>query len=384
MKQRACGLFLLTLSLLASVNTATGQFRFETDVTVTYDDNVFNNSRTEGDKIAISSLRLGYDWETESSLTQLYYVASLQYFSMVADRTFQYHATGLEFEKSFGEDNESLFAAGFMYGKRLDRNAFAFYDHHQLSASIGIKHSFAETMLGQASYTFRSFTFSQLGDFDYIEHQGTLKLTTFLETQTSVILQSDIGSKIYATPDISESAGFGGRMMGRGGQRVEQSTPSVAQLSGLLKVGQSIFEGTGLSLTLNYQRNLRKDSRYLSSAYGAVSDDEIFDDHYGYEGLLRSVMLTQLLPLEMKVRLTYGMQDREYTNLPAYDLIGNQVADTRADRRSFLAIQVEKEIEPLHLSVVLRYDSITNTSNDPFYHYTNHVVTLGLTIPVQF
>ena len=71
----------------------------------------------------------------------------------------------------------------------------------------------------------------------------------------------------------------------------------------MVRAGQSIFENTGLSMTAQYQWNIQKESRYLVSEYGSISDDAIFDDHYGYEGLQISAMLTQVLPFDARVRI---------------------------------------------------------------------------------
>ena len=118
--------------------------------------------------------------------------------------------------------------------------------------------------------------------------------------------------------------------------------PSVTQLTGMARIGQSIFEGTGLSLTSRYQWNIQKQTRYLSSSSGVISDDELFDDHYGYEGLQTSLMLTQVVSESMLLRVSGGLQNRLYSSLAAYDLEGNQVADQRVDDRSYVSVYLEK------------------------------------------
>jgi hypothetical protein len=220
-----------------------------------------------------------------------------------------------------------------------------------------------------------------LADFDYVEHHGSVRLTIFLPTETSVNLQTDIGSKTYLTQNVTDATSSG--MMGRGRRTAPQSTPSAMQLVGLIRVGQSVFEKTGLSLAVQYQYNLEKESRYLSSDFGTVSDDEIFDDHYGYEGLMSTIMLTQLLPMEMRLRVTYGAQNREYANRPAFDLQGVQIADARIDRRNYVTLQLDKEFEFLGLSALITYEYIANSSNDPLFQYTNRVITAGVSVPFQ-
>jgi hypothetical protein len=151
-------------------------------------------------------------------------------------------------------------------------------------------------------------------------------------------------------------------------------------LIGLARVGQSIFEDTGLSVTAQYQINLQKDSRFLSSDSGTISGDELFDDHYGYEGLQASAMLTQLLPASMVMKISAGVQNRNYSVRSAYDLLGNMVADKRVDTHRALSAQLEKQFNSLGISIGLSFDYIHNTSNDFYYDYHNHALAVEMAI----
>jgi hypothetical protein len=261
----------------------------------------------------------------------------------------------------------------------LGRGDYRFYDNTQLSLYANLKHSFAERLAGRASYSFRSVSFSELSDFDYTEHYGFIQGTFSLPTRTTLILEADIGTKIYSTPNYDSTMQQPNQGKGKGrAQQIAASTPSVTQLIGLARIGQPLMEGTGLSLTTTYQVNLQKESRYLSSEYGTISDDELFDDHYGYEGLQTSMTLTQLLPAEMQMKLTGSLQSRNYSERPAYDLSGNQIAGTREDTRKVMTVQLEKRFESLGVSLGLSYDYIINRSNDVFYDYTNNALTVRL------
>jgi hypothetical protein len=148
-----------------------------------------------------------------------------------------------------------------------------------------------------------------------------------------------------------------------------------------VRIGQGLGENTGVSLTGGYQINLQKEVRYLGSDYGVVSDDEIFDDHYGYEGPQASLMLTQMLPWEMQARLTGSWQRRTYASQSAYDALGTLVAADRLDTRMALNVQLHIPIDWLGCTVGLAYDYIRNTSNDTFFTYGNNAITLQLSYP---
>jgi len=187
-------------------------------------------------------------------------------------------------------------------------------------------------------------------------------------------LEGDLGTKIYTTANVEEVTVAGhGRRHNR--NLSSTSTPRVTQFIGIARVGQAIIAGTGLSMTAQYQINLQKASHYLTSQEGVIADDELFDDHYGYEGLQATVMLTQLLPAGMVMKIAGGMNERNYTGQPAFDLTGAQLDDQRLDHRRNFALQVEKSFESLGVSFGLAYDYIDNNSNDAYYDYTNHAFT---------
>jgi hypothetical protein len=367
------------LILLLSPIMGYGQFSAAGSLSTMYDDNLDNNSLQAADKIGLLSLEVGYEWEGEQDDLELSYSGALNYFTTAVVRTSHHHSAGLAYKRSIDDAGATTLKLGASYGLRFDREEYSFYDHRQFSAFTSLTHAFSEQFRGQVSYSFRSLGFSELSEFNYTEHLGTLRLTTFLPTKTTVIVGGDIGGKVYATTNTTELPV--GQMRGNGRRRTDASAPGVTQIIGLARIGQSVFEGTGLSVAMQYQANIEKESRYLSSDYGVVSDDELFDDHYAYEGLGTSFMLTQILSQDWTLRLALGQQNRDYAGRPAYDVAGNRVSSLRSDTRRALALQVEHEFPMLGLSVALSFDHIRNDSNDMFYQYTNNALTMMLSVP---
>lgn len=369
------------LALVAALvyhNAALAQFSAEATVTTLLDDNINNNYLHISDKVTEVGLKAGYDWETEASNTQLFYSGSLSYFSAITERTFQTHAPGVTYSRAFDEESRTLMNTGGTFSMRSGRGDYTFYDNSQLSLYANFKHSFTERISGKAGYTFRSVRFPELAEFNYTEHYGFIQGTFSLPTRTTLILEADIGTKIYSTPNYDSTMQQLIQGKGKGGkesvQQITASTPSVTQVIGLARIGQAITEGTGLSLTTSYQMNVQKESRYLSSEYGTISDDELFDDHYGYEGLQTGLMLTQLLPSQMRLAVTGSLQTRNYTARPAYNVNGTQVAVTREDTRRVLNCQLEKKFDSPGISLGISYDYIVNRSNDVFHDYLNTVI----------
>ncbi len=194
-----------------------------------------------------------------------------------------------------------------------------------------------------------------------------LNFSTYLPSKTTFIFLTSFGAKLYSSTNDSINT------------KKTNAKPIVTQWLGSLRIGQSVFENTGISIMAQYQTNLKKESRYLASINASFSDDELFDDHYGYEGLMLQGMLTQALPFDSRLRFSFSSQEKKYSNLPAYNLQGVQIAHNRLDRRNVLTIQLQKEFDLFTLQ--LMYEHIKNSSNDPFYDYKNNAFTIGLTIP---
>ena len=376
MRQLRSGLW-ICLALVITLSTSWSQTNIEAAVGTMLDDNVNNNSLRLSDRITTLGLQAGYDWITDATNTGLEYSGSYNYFGIVPGRTYQYHTAGFTFAQLFGEEQQTLWKSGASYGIRSDREDYAFYDHTSLSVYTTIKTPLSENILGRTGYTFRTMRFSELEAFDYAEHSLFAQTSFFLPSRTTVIAEASLGYKLYRTPNDDSSVVNRGR--GRGSSVT--SSPSVTQATGLVRIGQGLGENTGVSLTGGYQINLQKEVRYLGSDYGVVSDDEIFDDHYGYEGPQASLMLTQMLPWEMQARLTGSWQRRTYASQSAYDALGTLVAADRLDTRMALNVQLHIPIDWLGCTVGLAYDYIRNTSNDTFFTYGNNAITLQLSYP---
>ncbi len=357
----------------ATTQSLKAQFDLEGSLTAMYDDNINNNYLRIGDKISTFNLNTGYRVDVAGWETRLWYDGILNYYQSVLERTNQFHSANLNILHTTGNDQENTLNFAFTYGGGYYRDSYSFYDHSLFGASVGYNYALVGTVANKLGYTFRSVRFTELGDFSYTEHAVSTAFHAPLPTSTTVIAQADLGAKFYST--ASPGSGSGSMRKGTG-----SIMPSVTQLAGFVRVGQSIVDGTGLSATVRYQWNIQKQTRYLSSSYGVISDDELFDDHYGYEGLQTSLMLTQVLSESMFLRIAGGLQNRSYSTLAAYDLGGTLIADSRVDRRSYVSVFLQKEFD---LGFILKgaYDLIRNASNDKYFDYWNNAVTLELTVP---
>jgi hypothetical protein len=366
---------LLSIVLAGLVVTmpAFGQWNASVSAGMLVDDNAFNNYLQVHDRISELSLQTGYAWETDQNSIGLFYSGGVNLFSVTPSRTFYEHSPGTSYTQIFGGDGATILNALALYAIRDNRDEYELYDHAQLSLQCNLRHYLSESSSLRAGYSFRSVSFSTLTDFDYLEHALFVQMGWTVASKTSLFLQTDLAYKSYSTSNVdSQSAMTSGAGYGRRGGKA--STPGVTQLIGTIKLGQGIWDGTGLSLMGQYQVSLQKESRFLVFSGGTLTDDELFDDHYGYEGPLASLTVTQLLPYDLRIRASGTLQRRAYTDRPALDLVGNIVASQRLDNRSVFSLSVEKMFDSLGMRMVIVYDYILNSSNDSYYDYRNGAV----------
>ncbi len=341
------------------------------------DDNAFNNYLQIQDRLTELTLQGTYDWDAEASNTQAFYTGSLNYFALLPSRTFQLHSAGLTYSHLFGEEGEATLNTGATFSLRDNHEEYSIYDHYQMSLYGNLHGFLSDNVSMKGGYLFRSVAFAELEGFNYTEHYAFAQGALTLPTRTMIIVQADLGFKHYTTPNAdSSSLSSGG--FGKGKRTSEIAAPGVTQLIGTVRIGQGITEVTGLSLTGQYQVSLQKESRYLTFSDGILTDDELFDDHYGYDGPLGSLMVTQMFPADIRIRASGQLQRRLYSDRSAFDLSGVQVSSQRIDTRSVFSVSADKAFPSMGISLTLTFDHIVNASNDAFYSYRNSALSARL------
>ncbi|MHB1048508.1 MAG: hypothetical protein ACYC09_00365 [Bacteroidota bacterium] len=364
---------IMVVGMLFTTQSVEAQFSAESQVLMMVDDNINNNSLQIQDNITTLRAAAGYDWDGEAWTGKIFYEGSLNYYRTVLSRTNQYHSGGALYSLYTGEDGDDILQLTSSFGTGIFRDDYVFYDHHAFSLAVDYKYFLSEWIINTFGYSYRSTSFVNAAGFSSSEHTVYGHAAFALPTNSTVILRAEVGTKYY-TEEIATTAKQGGW--------INTINPDVTQLTSIARIGQRITDETGISATFRYQWNLQKQSRYLIDADGyLLSDDEIFDDRYGYEGLHSSLMVTQLLSESMKIRITGGIANKLYSLLPAYSLDGIVLADQRNDQRSYVSILLEKEFTDLGFGVNTSLDVISNSSNDPFYHYNNTAVTVEFSVP---
>jgi hypothetical protein len=312
---------------------------------------------------------------------------------------------GLSYAKPFGEQEENAWYAGGTYFFRLNKQPYNFYDFRQVLAYANAKYylDFENGLMTRMGYRFRYRAYANLDELSYSDHSVFIQFSKFLESKTTLIAELQLGNKLYiSSPQTTlsgRSSSASGGMMGSGemwGERVNTGmgstmsvvsydNPATTQLTGTLRVAQSLTSSTGLSLQYLARGNISPRTRFISNG-GAdyLSDEELWDDPYGYESNEWSLTLTQVLPWEMTGRAVGESSSKLYSR--SIFLPGDTDVPTgpsRADKRFTMTVEIKKSFDRL-LGILddvvfsLGYFYLQNESNDTYYRFRNNSFSLGV------
>lgn len=375
MQRTKLGFMVLLLAIVHT--TAPGQFSASGSLSTMYDDNIDNTYLQTADRIGSLSGGLAHEWEFENDDIEFGYNGSLYYYSTAVERTFHYHTLSGTYIHLLTEEGESKLTVEGSYSLRFDRGDFTLFDHKDFVASAVLTLPFAGAVRGEFTYALRSLTFPSANELNSLDNAGSFRMTASFPSRTTLIVETSLGSKAYV--NTVSTGTQTGSLHGRGKGASGSETPSVVQWGIMIRAGQSIMEGMGLSASVSHQTNFQSGSRYLSPAFSSGTADNVFDDHYGYEGWGGSLKLTQILFNRLTMRAIGDVQGRDYTGRAAYTLEGGLAASLRSDTRKSLSFEAEYELSAYSISLGFEY--LRNASNDQSFMYSNTTLMLGVSLP---
>ena len=132
-----------------------------------------------------------------------------------------------------------------------------------------------------------------------------------------------------------------------------------------------------------FRRNPGLPSRYLAQyANTSILSEDIYNDHFSYEGPEVQLRIKQTLPFGLQSILTLEHQRKEF-GAPAVSLVGDQIAAHRLDFRNSVELYLSKYVElseSLGLDIALGSEFLRNQSNDDYNDYSLYNISLSLGI----
>ena len=135
---------------------------------------------------------------------------------------------------------------------------------------------------------------------------------------------------------------------------------------------------------------LRKKNRFQIEKVKqqAPTEDELFDDRYGYTGQELSFGFTHYLPAYIKLELNGAYLWKNYQNRMVYDLSENSssLEEHRADQRQVFWGSLSRGLGSLFglksSEIYLEAGYLKNISNDVYYQFDNKFGTVGMRFQV--
>ena len=343
------------------LNQSYPQFSFFTDVNSYFDDNVFNNYLAESDFVHSFSLGTAYDIETETNNLSFYYDGNFSFYSENTSKSSNLHKAGIV--NTYFVNDENPINIGVNYSlKNFDDN-YDIYDWNSFSAYANYRHFIGENDFILAGYIFSRIKYDNLDIFSYYEHKGLLKLQFAFETKTTLLISGEAGYKDYLQQF-----------------NISDFTNSIWQVSSSIRVAQSLGENTGMSVFAGISKNFKDGTRYLYSNDYYYFEEELLNDQYSSDGFNGGVKISQMLSPILILSGTANFIQRNFTNLPAADLVGNSLDDYRQDNRFSYGAKLEVNISAIVTGLFgnVSWNNIKNNSNDPYYDYKNQIFAASL------
>jgi hypothetical protein len=392
-------IFLITGMILSiTFGLLHAQWSRSVSIQSNYDDNAFRNYQDLSDYATRFSFYLAREHSAQNWQSRFFYRGSLTLFTEYNERNYHHHQIGGAWARMLSEKGHTL-NLGVNGSLRANGDVYNYYDFKEASGYGNLRFNLSAATIAQIGYRLRGRSYSNLPALTYMEHYLFARYTHFFQTKTTLIFEGNYGGKLYreqvsenteAQSGMTDNQHNWGGMWGMGNRSWQNSTnstslkPGVGQWVGLVRLAQSVSGSTGLSADLTIRKNPSDGVRYLpGQGSGYTTEDELFDDRYGYESEEMSATLTQLLPLEMTFKAGVESKWKDYVNRPALNIDGEPLpsGELRLDRQTLVWLSLSKSFllpGGKSLELVGEFYWMNNHSNDMFYDYEVSLISLGL------
>ena len=320
----------------------------------TYIDNVFQTYLSESDYITLTYLNTSYDVTPGASI---FYDANFNLFSEHSDLQNHTHYLGTNYERAIFQDKGRLYLVGRL-GLRQNTSEYADYDRRSGNAYTTLKYYLTKTILAKIGYGIEYGSYTNLHTFNSLENYGSLQLSKSFQTRTTLQAMVDGGRREYTNMSDDSDRSY------------------ASQVTGSLKLAQSLADNTGLQLQYLWHRASQGvDEQYIEDAY--YSAEEFFDDEYAYSGSEYRAVLKHVAPWRTTLKASLSMKDRDYNVSSIYTVSGS-----REDRDITFRFEAEKKFSlPLgaatDFALHIQFLHKRNNSNDSYYDYSTNMLSIG-------
>jgi hypothetical protein len=379
-KMKKIRLLLISLVILTQVNAQTTISILQE---VSYYSNVFNNYKHLPDVTDFAGLSVAHLFQREQLESRLYYNGRLNMFNQYSDRFSQFHQFGYDGIFTSTSERHVLY-----FGLRFSDNSFQesydYYNSRRLTLYVNSKIKFKSNIIARFGYSMKNKKYAEIPEFSYWEHILYFQGNTFFQTGSSITVYVNYGIKNYIPLTYTN---------GQGRERTMETyeLPAVDQLILSIKLAQSLGLKTSLSAKYLNQFNpgLAAGVAAVMNVEEMFTENEVFDDRYGYQGHEFDITLTHFLPFFVKLQTSAVYIWKNYHYRQIYDLSGMPILSeaSRQDRRMILWTRLSRGLGSFwslkNLELYVEGGFVKNQSNDPYYQFNNGFGSFGLNLRVR-
>lgn len=410
------GIVVGSILLLVPAGESYSQFAGYMSATYGHHQNPLYNYEELSDQLRQTYTELQYTNAWSTSAVKLTYVSGLMIFNRFTDRNYYEHnlsgkygiafsSTGVNSdqarsptkEKEDGGDEEeeteasptdstsSYLDIGLKVGARHDKATYKEFDNIGSSASASYRFEISDDWFLRISNTLDYRRYVYLPELSNLTDAVSLQMGTASGSSLALGLRTGVGlkhytSSLYDTARFEATRTFVYKPAGKGKPGAKIRVPS-SKLILINSDSDNILQlsmGTYLTTTWSdgsagveflYRRNPGSPSRYLAQYVNtSILNEDIYNDHFSFEGPEVRVRFTQMLPLGLQSILTVEHQRKRF-GAPAVSLLGEQCADNRIDLRHRIEVYLSKYIEitdGIGMDVALGTEALRNQSNDAY------------------
>lgn len=372
----------ITLALILSPALFADSFSLSFSQNMT--NNLFQNRYAEKDQLSTIS----YYLDKTLNKFSLYAEGSYSYLFENPNLTYYVQDAGIDYLYPLNEKSAfyfSLAGRGAFY--RSD-----YSDFNYLSANLfaAFKSYLSQTSIFKSNY---SFEYKNYRDsvYDFLSNTLMLSLDKYFQTKTTLKSEIDWGHKYFLHPYIFEGEipidghrYFMGRK-GKGNPSIQGQDQyqtlthttgqgiQVFSLSGL--IAQGLGNNVGLQISGMQQWVISgQNPFFFIEEFYAVENPSY--DKFSWDGFQLGSQLTFLLPWNIQMKLGYTVSEKEFPGIESLDLEGNPLGIKRKDKRNHIQVRTEKNFS--RFSVILSYSYVNNSSNDLYFDWNGHFLSLGI------
>ncbi len=358
--------------MLPSVGSA--QWQSEASLSTSIESNALRSSIPSKDRITERTLYVAHQWGGAELKGLLSCQLNSLTFADLAEHNYSVHSFGLTGQYDFAQSG--WLRSGLQAKIRQGSETYTTLDYSEFEGFLDARIPFENYLTVVTGYTLRRRDYRVVSELDNREHLLYGGVTVPFSDGTSVNLLTEGGYKFYSVP-VSNAA-VSGNPVG--------DAAKVGQWVNTVRLSRPLLENLGLMVYGRGRKNLGDKDVYISGlSSGYSSENDLYDDRYGYESVELGGMLSCQLAHTLLFRIGYDYADKKYQQMPL-DLDGNVIAGvgSRGDTVKQLWCRAEKRFSfagnQRQLTLYSEYTWLNNDSNDTSFRYKASSMTVGVDV----